>query len=801
MDLSWDGVPGKLNRYRIKGAISDFSSAAVGEIPGISGFSATIDGDEEGGQIRLDSRQLTFDAPAALREPVTLDTLTGPLRWQPKGKEWQLSFDNIAFANADAAGTFYGNYETRAGTPGVIDLNLALTRGEVRSAARYTPFIALAPKDNEWLAGALQAGQTSDFRLRVKGNLDDFPLKENSTAILELGGHARGVVLEFDKNWPKIENIDGEFWIRGRRMELNSERAAVMGGEIRKVTAEVSDLTAAEMSLAISGEVIAPSERFLDFIQKSPLRDYINRFTDGMHARGDGALKLSMQIPLLGAQPFRLNGEFSADKNDLDFGKGIPLMRNTRGKLLFTERSAQADSVTTEILGGNAVLSFKSDAAGLQVAAQGRADFDAMRRREPSWLLNRLYGNTRWDASFRMNETTRRLKITSDLSGVRSTLPGVFGKTAQSKMPLLIEMPDSANGQESIQVRLDKLGAAEIRPQGQGWKMLATFKNPTLTGTIEKKLEGQGGWRANLDSLNWPEEPDSTGMTSTTSETLAPSELPAMEIQIDQLTWAGKQLGRLIFVGVPENGGWRLGRLAIENPDGALSGKGFWKGAADASETQLTLKLNISNAGKILARSGYPDTVKDGSGQLDAELRWNGAPNAFNYATLDGELKLDTGKGQFLKMKPGIGKLLGILSLQSIPKRITLDFNDVFSDGFQFDSIRGNAKIDNGVMRTDDLRLEGSSAKVTMKGSVDLNRETQNLRVKILPTVGDSVSLIGAFAAGPAIGVGALLVNKVLGEPLDKLVSFEYNVSGTWSDPIVAKVGQGTANPSANKPE
>jgi uncharacterized protein YhdP len=141
-------------------------------------------------------------------------------------------------------------------------------------------------------------------------------------------------------------------------------------------------------------------------------------------------------------------------------------------------------------------------------------------------------------------------------------------------------------------------------------------------------------------------------------------------------------------------------------------------------------------------------------------------------------------------MDTGIGKLLGILSLQALPKRITLDFTDVFSSGFEFDNINGNATLKNGVMQTQDLHIDGSSAKVTMKGSVNLNDETQNLRVEVLPTLGSSVSMLSAFAGGPVVGIGALIVNKVLGNPLDKLMSFEYNVSGTWSEPNVIKVGE-----------
>ncbi|OGT24279.1 MAG: hypothetical protein A2342_01190 [Gallionellales bacterium RIFOXYB12_FULL_54_9] len=300
-------------------------------------------------------------------------------------------------------------------------------------------------------------------------------------------------------------------------------------------------------------------------------------------------------------------------------------------------------------------------------------------------------------------------------------------------------------------------------------------------------FSGAGKVSARLRNLHWTGNETSSPPLQSPPDT-HPRKLPAMEISIDDLLFKGKQIGHLELAGYPEGQDWRLRRLHISNPDGSITGDGLWQGAQ--TQTRINLLMEISNAGKILARSGYPNTVKNGSGKLAANLLWNGPPDDFNYATLNGTLKLDTGKGQFLKMDPGIGKLLGILSLQALPKRITLDFTDVFSSGFEFDNINGNATLNNGVMQTRDLHIEGSSAKVTMKGQVNLNDETQNLRVEVLPTLGSSVSMLSAFAGGPVVGIGALIVNKVLGNPLDKLISFEYNISGTWSDPNVIKVGE-----------
>jgi uncharacterized protein YhdP len=173
--------------------------------------------------------------------------------------------------------------------------------------------------------------------------------------------------------------------------------------------------------------------------------------------------------------------------------------------------------------------------------------------------------------------------------------------------------------------------------------------------------------------------------------------------------------------------------------------------------------------------------------KLEGSLTWAGAPYDLDYPTLSGNLVLEAARGQFVKLDPGIGKLLGIMSLQSLPRRITLDFRDVFSEGFAFDEIVGAIKINRGVAAIDKFRIQGPAARVLMSGDVDIARETQKLRVQIAPQVSDTVSLAGALVGGPIAGVAAFLAQKVLKDPLNQMVSYEYSVTGTWAEPNVKR--------------
>jgi uncharacterized protein YhdP len=209
--------------------------------------------------------------------------------------------------------------------------------------------------------------------------------------------------------------------------------------------------------------------------------------------------------------------------------------------------------------------------------------------------------------------------------------------------------------------------------------------------------------------------------------------------------------------------------------------------------TNANLHLEAQDVGKLLARLGYPEAVKRGTAKLDGQLSWAGSPHDIDIPSLAGNLKLEAKNGQFHKIEPGAGKLLGLLSLQALPRRITLDFRDVFSEGFAFDSISGTAQINRGVARTDNLRLEGPAAQVTMKGEANLAAETQDLRVRVVPSLGEGVSMAASLLGGPVVGVAATVVQKLLKDPIGQIAAYEYSITGTWDNPTVVKIGGNAA--------
>lgn len=289
-----------------------------------------------------------------------------------------------------------------------------------------------------------------------------------------------------------------------------------------------------------------------------------------------------------------------------------------------------------------------------------------------------------------------------------------------------------------------------------------------------------------------------------------PQTVPGLDIVVDELELRGIKMGRVEVEAVNRSLGtsreWLLSRFNISNPEARLQASGRWGVPAAAPvessarsdrarrRTDMRFTLDITDGGALLARLGMRDVVRRASGRLEGTVAWNGSPLAVHYPTLSGQMAVAVQSGQFLKADPGVAKLLGVLSLQALPRRLTLDFRDVFSAGFAFDFIRGDVTLDSGIARTNNIQMKGINAAVLLDGEADIARETQDLRVLVVPEINAGTASLIATAINPAVGIGSFLAQLVLRQPLIRATTQEFRIDGTWADPRVTRV---VANPSS----
>ena len=331
----------------------------------------------------------------------------------------------------------------------------------------------------------------------------------------------------------------------------------------------------------------------------------------------------------------------------------------------------------------------------------------------------------------------------------------------------------------------------------------ASVQSREITGDLQWSSQNNGKFIARLSNLTVPEATPNRAknIVNKPANTFKKQDqdYPALDIIADNFTFNKENYGALTLIAYPKDDNWDIEKLKLSTPDSVITAEGQWNNWVNQPNTYLNISWDIKNLGKTLNNIGYPDTIKGGEGTLTGQLQWPGNPQEFNPAGLSGNFQLNLKKGQILKVQPGIGRLFGLLSLQSLPRRLTLDFRDLFSNGFAFDKISGTAKVERGVMRSDNFEMSGPAADVTIKGETNLQKETQHLTVKVLPHVSDSLSL-AALAGGPLAGAIAFLAQKILKDPLNKIASSEYEIIGTWDNPQEVNAAKNNTEVDINSP-
>lgn len=880
LDLKWQGDWQAPQSYSAKGrfdklGVRSFKVQEDGAaIPGFTHFSGTFDATQKGGTLNLKAQEASLDFPGLFALPLGLDSLAAQVSWQARGSGMDFRLARADFSNAHLAGHAYGSYRYLPGTPGEIDLTGQLHRADGRQVSRYLPLVVGADA-RDWVEHAVHGGGSRDVRLRLKGNLADFPFNDGKKGQFEVFAKITGGTLEYAPGWPKLENVVGDLIFRGARMDVNGHAANTWGMKIGKVHVAIPDLLAPGGEiLEIDGNAAGPTADMLKFVEQSPVSGMIDQFTEGMRAAGNGNLQLKIKIPLRNSNDTQVAGSWQFANNRVTVIDELPTLEQVNGKIEFTDTSVKIAGLTFQALGGGVTLAGGSQKDGsVRLDLRGRATAAGIAKLLDHPLTQQLSGAGDWQGQIAVRKKNADFTVESNLLGLASALPAPFAKPAGEALPFRLErklsganqdvwsiaygkllnaqfLRHAENGKSRIQRGVVNLGAAAAQPtqngvwlygdlpyleldgwralmraqeggagtgagaapglaginlkceqldvfgkrfngvkvaavaQGQNWK--GSVQSPEMAGEIGWKPEGRGRIEARLKHLTITESQHEVVESGAAQP--AEEELPALDVTVESLQVKHNKLGRLELKAINENADWRIEHLKLGNSDASLLMEGVWQAWRHKPITRVNMRLEVKDVGKFLGRLGYPDTLRSGTAKLEGQLTWQGSPQDIDFPSLTGILRLEAHNGQFAKIEPGLGKLLGILSLQALPRRITLDFRDVFSEGFAFDEITGTLKTRRGVMSSDDFKIEGPSAKVTMKGETNLEAETQSLRVRVVPSIGSSVSLAGALLASPAIGVTALLVQKLLKDPLDQIAAYEYSILGTWDNPLVEKI-------------
>ena len=347
------------------------------------------------------------------------------------------------------------------------------------------------------------------------------------------------------------------------------------------------------------------------------------------------------------------------------------------------------------------------------------------------------------------------------------------------------------------------LGAMRIDADTKGDVLNATVDGAAMAGSVsvpDKALDRQG-ITGRLQRLYWPKDaprppqaaadkPASPQPADNPADTgIDPATLPPLHLWVGDLRLGEARLGEARLETWPTADGMHIEQLRALSREVQVTASGDWTGSAHDSHTRMRVSFAAEDLGAMLGAFGFEGLVHGGRTHDQLDARWPGSPVALSLANMDGTLSVKVEDGRIPSAaSPGVGRLLGLVSLAELPRRMSLDFGDVFGKGLAFDTISGDFHLADGSATTSNLTIAGSAAHISISGRTGLRARDYDQEVLVIPRVGNSLPLVGAVVGGPVGAAAGFAVQGLLGKGLNKVASARYRITGPWSKPVMTLI-------------
>ena len=313
---------------------------------------------------------------------------------------------------------------------------------------------------------------------------------------------------------------------------------------------------------------------------------------------------------------------------------------------------------------------------------------------------------------------------------------------------------------------------------------------PWLEGrlTVPYELDGPNGINATLDrlllieALEGAEDSDDEGLD------VSPLDFPAFKGTVDDFALGILRLGHLDVDVRRTDKGLETRRLNTRAESFSIEASGDWQVVDSAQRSRLHMEFASTDVQDTLVRLGYSPFIDATSAKMVSDLLWEGAPGMAAIEASTGEIELVISNGVVNEIDAGGGRVLGLLSITSLPRRMALDFSDMTEDKLAFEKISGNFRMDFGDAWTCNLGLTGEVADMAFVGRAGMRAQDYSQVAVVRPHVSNLMPVPAAFLGGPTLGVAALLVSQIFKKPLSGIGESYYTIDGPWADPVVARV-------------
>ena len=594
--------------------------------------------------------------------------------------------------------------------------------------------------------------------------------------------------------WPSISAAQGKISFNQETVGIELEQGQLMETPIQSATAVVGPLRDLKnLNVTVNGQIESTLEKGRLFLTESPLASSITTSLPLPDLQGQMNLELALTIPLVkkkaasvivdvttkGATlnipetPFSL----TAIEGIFRWRDGSLIAKEAKAKFLDRPLSLQ---IGTVVKASQKLLPKKA----FVVTATGKFQSADIQKIAPYPMLNAIQGQALLTVTWFPGEW----HIVSDLDGMAVNFPGLIAKKANTRKPISLQI-NEIKKERKIQVHWENMEAIFslnlLHPELNAGSI--QLLDPAIKGLItlhSAKYKIPSLIEIHLSYLKLAENREKDQALTGLNQIKKP-----IQFYCEAFQYGKKDFGEIALNLQPKAYGYEIQSLTAEKPDAELSLAGEWHFVNTRPFTTLQGYLKSPNMGNALLEMGYATAIREAKGIIEYELQWLGDPWQVNLKTLTGTADLRFDKGRILGLEPGLGRIMGLLNLQSIQRRLQLDFSDLFKKGFVFDSLRGQLAFKDGIIKTDQLKIDGPASKIELSGQAIAATKAVDLTLTVKPHMGVGLPLAAAIAAGnPAVGAGVWLVDRLTGSKVKKMSQHLYHVTGTWETPSIQPI-------------
>jgi uncharacterized protein (TIGR02099 family) len=336
----------------------------------------------------------------------------------------------------------------------------------------------------------------------------------------------------------------------------------------------------------------------------------------------------------------------------------------------------------------------------------------------------------------------------------------------------------------------------KLAPGGDGLEL--GFSGANLDGDLHVSTADlrKRGVTAQFTHLSWPEvtEADASAMHGEN-----PAAIPPLHIHIGDFKLGQSNFGDTTLESYPIADGTHFEQVSTHSSNVEMRAHGDWTGRPGSDVSQFSIDFSARNLGHMLDAFGYAGVVDGGQTVAHIDGHWNGSPSAFALATLDGTLKVSVQQGLIPEADPGAKRIFGLFNLGALPRRLTLDFGDLFKSGFSFDSISGLFTLRNGNASTTDLEVKGPTADIRVTGRTGLKGKDYDQVMEVTPHVGGTLAVGGALVGGPIGAAAGALLQGIFRNQINQATRIRYSVTGSWEKPTITQLSKETVKAGPSK--